>query len=298
MDNYRLSDPPAIDYGQRLTRVQHALTIAGIDFMFISFSANLHYLTGIERGEPNYGNTQYPGQWLAGAWIPQDGVPVLTLPRMLADFHLGELPGYDVRVLPDAGDPMELASAVLAAMGLGEARRWLVEDRAWAETVLNLRQLLPAATLAPASTVMAPIRQIKDATEIVTLRRAGEITEAAYSAARARLKYGMTNLDLITEVNFQLRRHGAYTHSFATSFYNMGVAYPFDFTNQEQMLHTPLLPPVTISYDFGAVYAGYCYDYGRSVCFGDPDEEYRRVYDAYPGCTADGHCCASGWESL
>ena len=32
------------------------------------------------------------------------GAPILTLPRMLADFHLGRLPGYDVRVLPDAGD--------------------------------------------------------------------------------------------------------------------------------------------------------------------------------------------------
>ncbi|MCB0160312.1 MAG: M24 family metallopeptidase, partial [Caldilineaceae bacterium] len=30
--------------------------------------------------------------------------------------------------------------------------------------------------------------------------------------------------------------------------------------------------------DFGAAYDGYCYDYGRSVFFGEPDEEYRRCY--------------------
>ena len=89
---------------------------------------------------------------------------------------------------------------------------------------------------------------------------------------------GMTSLDLITEVNYQLRKHGARTHSFVTSFYNMGKTYPFDFTNREELLHTPLLAPVSVSYDFGAVYEGYCYDFGRAVFFGEPDAEYRRVY--------------------
>ena len=41
----------------------------------------------------------------------------------------------------------------------------------------------------------------------------------------------------------------------------------------------PLEPPVSISFDFGAVYEGYCYDFGRSVFFGEPGEEYRRCYD-------------------
>jgi hypothetical protein len=55
-------------------------------------STNLQYLTGIARDEPNYGNTIYPGEWLTGAWVPQQGAPILTLPRMLADFHLGAHP--------------------------------------------------------------------------------------------------------------------------------------------------------------------------------------------------------------
>ena len=40
----------------------------------------------------------------------------------------------------------------------------------------------------------------------------------------------------------------------------------------------PLEPPVSISFDFGSVLDGYCYDYGRSVFFGEPDEEYRKCY--------------------
>ena len=112
------------DYPSRLARVQAAMTAAGLDLIFLNLSANLQYLTGIAREEPNYGNTMYPGEWLTGVWIPRQGAPILTLPRMLADFHLGHIPGYDVRVLPDAGDPAQLAADVLRALRIqGAAQR-------------------------------------------------------------------------------------------------------------------------------------------------------------------------------
>jgi Xaa-Pro aminopeptidase len=63
-----------------------------------------------------------------------------------------------------------------------------------------------------------------------------------------------------------------------TSFYNMGISHPFDFHNREETLLLPLDAPVSISFDFGAVHDGYCYDYGRSVFFGDPGAEYGRIH--------------------
>ena len=74
------------NHQQRLTAVQAQMAKQGIDLLFLNPSANLHYVTGIGREEPNFGNTIYPGEWLTGAWIPQTGAPILTLPRMLADF--------------------------------------------------------------------------------------------------------------------------------------------------------------------------------------------------------------------
>ncbi|HNP70579.1 MAG TPA: aminopeptidase P family N-terminal domain-containing protein, partial [Kouleothrix sp.] len=105
------------DYAHRLARVQERMAATGADLLFLPRSANLHYLTGIPREEPNFGNTMYPGEWLSGAWITPQGAPILTIPRMLAAFHL-EIAGYDVRVLPDAGDPAALAAEVLAALGV------------------------------------------------------------------------------------------------------------------------------------------------------------------------------------
>jgi Xaa-Pro dipeptidase len=136
--------------------------------------------------------------------------------------------------------------------------------------------------------LIMPLRVIKEEGEIAIMRKAGAITEAAYQATLGRLRHGMTTLDLTTEVQYQLKKQGAKTESFVTSFYNMGKHYPFNFHNRDEVLLTPLEPPVSISYDFGAVYEGYCYDYGRSVFFGEPDEEYHKVYALVMGAQAAG----------
>lgn len=267
------------DYTARLRAIQGRMAEQNVDLLFLQRSANLHYLTGIPREEQNFGNTMYPGEWLAGAWIAPNRAPILTVPRMLADFHLGDIGGYDVRVLSDAADPAALARDVLDALAVPASAVVALDERAWAETLMGIQSLRPDARFVGAAPTMRPLRAIKDADEVAIMRRAGEITEAAYRDTLPKLRHGMTTLDLIAEVNYQLKRHGSTAPSFVTSFYNMGANFPFAFHNREETMLLPLDAPVSISFDFGAVHDGYCYDFGRSVFFGDPGEEYRRVYD-------------------
>jgi Xaa-Pro aminopeptidase len=275
------------DYTARLQRVQALMAVQGVDLLFLQRSANLHYLTGIAREEQNFGNTMYPGEWLTGAWVVPGRAPILTIPRMLAAFHL-DIAGYDVRVLPDAGDPAALARDVLDALGVPAAAAIALDDRAWAETLLGIQALRPAARFVSAAPIMRPLRLIKDEDELAIMRHAGAITEAAFADVLPRLRHGMTTLDLITEVNYQLKRHGSTAPSFVTAFYNMGANFPFDFHNREETQLLPLDAPVSVSFDFGAVYDGYCYDFGRSVFFGDPGATYRRVYELVMGAQAAG----------
>jgi Xaa-Pro aminopeptidase len=275
------------DYTARLQRVQELMAAQNIDLLFLQRSANLHYLTGIEREEQNFGNTMYPGEWLTGAWIAPGRAPILTIPRMLAAFHV-DITGYDVRVLPDAGDPAALAREVLDALGAPASVTIALDDRAWAETLMGLQALRTAARFVSAAPIMRPLRLIKGEDDLAIMRQAGAITEAAFADVLPRLRHGMTTLDLMTEVNYQLRRHGSLAPSFVTAFYNMGVNFPFDFHNREETLLLPLDAPVSVSFDFGGVLDGYCYDFGRSVFFGEPGDEYRRVYGLVMGAQAAG----------
>lgn len=274
-------------YSARLAAVQQQMAAQGIDLMFLPRSASLHYLTGIPRDQQPFGNTVHPGEWVTGAWITPSRDPVLTLPRMTAEFHLG-VAAYDVRVLADTADPDELLRGLLADLGVAAGATVAVEERAWADTLIAIEAALGQVRFRPSAPLIMPLRMIKDDDELALMRQAGAITELAYQATLARLRHGMTTLDLITEVDYQLRLHGAEASSFTTSFYNMGPSFPFDFHNRDEVLRLPLLPPVAVSYDFGAVYQGYCYDYGRSVFFGEPDAEYRRAYDLVMAAQAAG----------
>jgi Xaa-Pro dipeptidase len=275
-----------INYASRLKRLQEQMANHNIDLMFLPRSTNLHYLTGLRRTEPNYGNVVHPGEWVTGAWITPSAAPVITLPRMVAEKTA--LEGYEIRSLPDIQQPAELTRQVLRDLKISSSANIALDNRSWAETILMIQEVLPNASYSLAEPLIMPLRMIKDEQEIAIMRKAGEITEAAYQAVLDKLQHGQTTLDLITEVNYQLQLHGATTNSFATAFYNRGKNLPFARNNREETLLIPLNPPVAISFDFGAVYEGYCYDYGRSVFFGEPNDEYRRAYDLIMASQAAG----------
>jgi Xaa-Pro aminopeptidase len=41
----------------------------------------------------------------------------------------------------------------------------------------------------------------------------------------------------------------------------------------------PIRASTSVSFDFGAVVDGYCSDFGRTIFVGEPDAEFRRVYE-------------------
>jgi Xaa-Pro aminopeptidase len=61
--------------------------------------------------------------------------------------------------------------------------------------------------------------------------------------------------------------------------YNSGPNYPLIFGKREEKWMRRLEPPMALLFDFGAAFNGYCYDFGRTVAFGQPDEELQRVFD-------------------
>jgi Xaa-Pro aminopeptidase len=137
---------------------------------------------------------------------------------------------------------------------------------------------LPQAVFVSATKLLRQLRVIKSEAEIETMRQAGAITEAAFTAVCQQLKHGMTELEIVSEVDYQLRKHGSLGPSFTTSLYNSGPNHPLLFGQREVTWKRELHAPVAILFDFGAIYQGFCYDFGRTVFFGEPDIEMRRIY--------------------
>lgn len=265
-------------YAERLTRFQNGLTDQA-DLVFFPIGTDLDYLTGLHRDIPNYGRNLHPGMWLEGAWIAPGKDPILTLPRMTVEFGSSEgIDALDVRVLGDWDDPTQLVSGILSELGVGDAPRIAVSDDAEAETLIELQRLRPGVRFLSGTGLLRPHRVIKDADEIEKLRRAGAITEAAFAATVKQMKIGMTELDVLSEIDHQMKAHGSLGPSFTTSMYNTGPNITLEFGNKLKSWPRKLEPPTSVLFDFGAVLDGMCYDFGRTACMGEPSAEQIKVH--------------------
>ena len=275
-------------YSDRLKKFQEILGTHA-DVAFFPMSSDLQYLTGVPRDVPNYGHNIHPGDWLEGAWITPNHDPVLPLPRMTAEFGgLDKLEGIDIRVLGDWDVPAEMVKKILDGFNLPENPRIAISDFTRGETISNLQPIVPNATYLSASELLRPMRMIKSQHDIDEMKEAGRITEAAFADTLSNLKLGMTELEVVEEVNYQLRKHGSLGQSFTTSLYNSGPNHPLLFGQRMETWKRKLDPPVSILFDFGGIYNGWCYDFGRTVFFGEPTEEAITVYNLVMASQAAG----------
>lgn len=265
-------------YAERMRAFQ-GLIAGKAEVVFIPIGTDLDYLTGIHRDIPNYGRNLHPGMWLEGAWISPDHAPILTIPRMTAEFGAkGGTDGMDVRVLGDWDDPVQMVTGILKELRVGAGARIATSDNAEAESLMELQSLVPGAKFISATRILRQLRVIKSPQEIETMRTAGAMTEAAFAEVLKHLRIGMTELDIVAEVDYQMKRQGSLGPSFTTSLYNTGPNHPILFGRRLQSWPRVLTAPVSVLFDFGAVYDGMCYDFGRTVSFGAPSEEQVRVH--------------------
>lgn len=265
-------------YAERMRAFQ-GLIAGKAEVVFIPIGTDLDYLTGIHRDIPNYGRNLHPGMWLEGAWISPDHAPILTIPRMTAEFGAkGGTDGMDVRVLGDWDDPVQMVTGILRELRVGAGARIATSDDAEAESLMELQSLVPGAKFISATRILRQLRVIKSPEEIETMRAAGAMTEAAFAEVLRHLKIGMTELDVVAEVDYQMKRQGSLGPSFTTSLYNTGPNHPILFGRRLQSWPRVLTAPVSVLFDFGAVHDGMCYDFGRTVSFGAPSEEQVRVH--------------------
>ena len=268
------------DYAERIRRFQENLA-GEADLAFLPISADLHYLAGIQRDTPNYGAVLHPGAWMEGVWLTPRAKPVFTLSRMTAEYEFaksGSKDAFETRILGDWDDPAALVQDILNSFDLPAKPRVALSDKTEGRSVVALQRLLPDARFLSATDILRQQRVIKSEAEIEMLRRAGALTETAFRETVAKLRHGMREIEVVMELEYQLRQRGGFGPSFTTSVYCAGPTRTTFFRDRLVSWELTLDPPVALLFDFGVILDGFCYDYGRTVVFGEPDAEAFEVH--------------------
>ncbi|MFP4233338.1 MAG: M24 family metallopeptidase [Nitriliruptoraceae bacterium] len=262
------------DHAARRRRFDALMDQEGVDLAWFPISADLEYLTGIQRRVPTFGEVNYTHGWATGAFLARGREPVFVLPRMVTEFDLPEgVPG-EVVTVNELDDGDEVFQRV--ASRLGTPRTIAVGARTWGSAMLRILQAFPGAQLQDGTRLLNRLRRIKDEQELDLMRTVCRMADTALGETTPRVEAGVTELDLAEEVNYHLLRNGARTWSFDTAVWSMGPLDDRDAT--VRISQQALRPGMGVSFDFGAVHLGYCSDFGRTIHIGEPGEEYERVY--------------------
>jgi Xaa-Pro aminopeptidase len=257
---------------------------AGIDLVFLPISGDLEYLTGIPRREPSFGNVSYRHGWLAGAFLRTGKDPVVALPRMITEFELPGGASGDVVVVNETDD----GDAVLGriAMDLGSIKSLAVGARTWGETLIHLRRALGDPLLSNADDLINPLRRIKSPDELERMTAAARIVDEVMAVIGPQVRPGVTEAELAAQVNLEMSRRGSRVESFDTGIISTGRLDQRDAGTR--LTTQPIREGTSVSFDFGAVVDGYCSDFGRTIFVGEPDAEFRRVYELVVASQAAG----------
>jgi len=131
------------------------------------------------------------------------------------------------------------------------------------------------ANMVPISGVIENIRLYKTEEEIATLKRAGEIADAAYEHIQTFIKPGMKEIEVANELEFFMRNQGATSSSFdiiVASGYRSALPHG---VASDKKIETGEL----VTMDYGALYNGYCSDITRTLAIGEISDELRTIYE-------------------
>lgn len=247
-------------FATRVARARARMDELGVDVLLLSVGPDLPYLTGYEA---------MPLERLTMLVLPRAGDALLVVPRLEAP-RVEPQPGvFEILPWDETDDPVALVARLVGPVG-----RAAIGDHTWARFVLDLQQALPGTAFVRASTVLSPLRMVKDPAEIEALRRAGAAVDAIAVEMRSRPFSGRTELDVHRELVERMLGAGHERANFAIVAAGAHAASPH---------HEPLADRVigerdVVLCDFGGTMRGYCSDITRMFHVGEPPAE---VADAY-----------------
>ncbi len=246
-----------MDHQLRRTALAARLDELATDAVLVTALPNVRYLTGF---------TGSSGAVLVGAaeavfmtdgrYIEQSRREVPDLEREIAD------EGFDAAIAARA------TTLGLTRLGF-EAAHLTVAERD------RLAGALGGVELVPVVGAVEHARRSKDADELQALGRAQASTDEAFDDVLDMIEVGMTEQQLAALLDQTLRRAGAQGLAFDPIVaFGESAAEP-----HHEPGHRILEEGDVVKLDFGARWAGYHADMTRTVAFGSPAAELRKIHD-------------------
>jgi Xaa-Pro dipeptidase len=246
---------PADVYRERQAKLRAAAKSRGWDVLLVTPSTNLAYASGLSMGR---------SERLTAFLLFADGPAVLVTPSFEESNVTRDATVDDVKTWKEDEDPIALAGRLLAKKAVGFE----------GSTAFSTASLLTAAADArphDATSLFDALRSVKSEEELAFIQEAARRTVAAISATHERLAAGMSERDVSTILSEEFSRLGVRGDGLVQ--FGPSAALPHGGPGERALAKGD-----AVLIDCGCRVRGYTSDVTRTVAFGDPSDELRRVY--------------------
>src|SRR5579862_974542 len=176
----------------------------------------------------------------------------------------------DVRVWREEGAAYKLAVQFLKDRGVSTGQIG-IEERVRFAVFDGLRKEAPALEFVSADPVTAGCRVIKSPAELALMQRASDITVAAYKAAFATMKEGMTQVDMRNYISAAYQALGVTGEAMVS--FGKYTAFPHGSITPQKLREGDL-----VLVDDGCSVDGYQSDITRTIVFGKSTARQREIW--------------------
>ncbi|MCH4827002.1 M24 family metallopeptidase [Planococcus halocryophilus] len=250
----------------KIQQLQSYLKEQSIDAAFITDPYNVFYVSGFKSN---------PHERLLGVMVFADAEPFLICPKMeIPDAKnagwIGDIVGHE-----DTQNSMEILYNTAQSRGIDLKTMAVEKAHMTVERYESLLSFFGSLSIAQLDDQLNAMRVIKDDAELQILREAAALADYAIEVAARTIKEGITEIEVMTEIELALKKRGVTHMSFDTTVLTGArAASPHGKTGEYKLQQGDL-----VLFDLGVVHKGYCSDITRTLALGEPNEEQKEVYD-------------------
>ena len=247
--------------GNRLQKLRRKLTKKEIDAIFISQPENRFYLSGFDGS--------------SGFLLITPQKAILATDFRYLEQAEGQAPDYEIfRVTDNTEDwfPRLVSELNLKRLGFEGGHITFSMYRQLSD-ILNKAQ--PQLKLVPIDGLVESLRAIKEPGEIELINKVVEMTDEAFEYIEDMIYIGTSEKEVAWEIEKFLREKGSQT----TPFDIIVASGPNSARPHAKSSSRAIRAGEPVLIDMGAKFGGYSSDLSRTICLGNGDDTFKKVYD-------------------
>ena len=249
----------------RLERLRSQLAQNGLDAIFISQSENRRYLSGFTGS--------------AGFLLISQDRAILATDFRYVEQARAEAPAFEIvrmQGAPSEWFPTLVSGLDIQKLGFEGREVSLCTYKELAGAVGGMGR---GISLVPTEGLVESLRAVKDKAELECLEEAAALSDAALEEILPRVQPGISERELAWELESFMRRNGSEPLPFDI----IVASGPNSARPHAKPTDKVILDNEPVVIDLGATLGGYSSDIARTICLGEGDNTFHRIYDIVLG---------------